>query len=124
MKRLWVVGAAVILLAAICGFGVMTVGSRLQDTQDMIKEIRAAAKADDIDRAVKLARQLDSDWVENEKVLKYFVSSKILTDVGVSVAKIAPLLSDGATADFYAELYAAQVQIKHIKNCEVGLFGK
>jgi hypothetical protein len=118
VKRLWAALCAAVLLAAICVSGVYITRARLTGALSSISEIKTAVKQSEKE-AYKLAKAFDKKWSEDEKILALFINSKSLSDVGVSISKIAPLSRVDDKGEFYAELTAARIQIIHLLNCEI-----
>ncbi len=116
MKRLIVSALCAIALALICFCGKSVVKTKTEKIENGIKDIKISARDGDIKKAKRLSRKLERDFVKDEKLLALFVNSDTLSDLGVAISKIAPLLKGGATPEFYSELSSLQVQIIHIKS--------
>ena len=116
MKRLFVSAICALALALICICGKEVVKSKTQKIEKGIKEIQASAVEGDIKKAKRLSRKLERDFVKDEKVLSLFVNSDTLSDLGMALSRVEPLLKGGASPEFYSELSCLKVQIIHIKS--------
>ncbi|OJU10493.1 MAG: hypothetical protein BGN88_05045 [Clostridiales bacterium 43-6] len=118
MKRLWAVLILMVLIAAICTAGYITIEGYRDKTVTTLQAAMAAANSGDYKKAEELAKQAETTWIDAEQKLSIFVNHSQLSEVGLSVAKLAPLIKDGSVGEFNAECSLSIVQLIHISNRE------
>lgn len=116
MKRLFISLVAGVLLFFICFFGKSVIKARTNKIEQGIRNIRSSVALGDIKKARRLSRALEKEYVKSEKILSLCVSSDALSELGITISRLSPLLKKGASPEFFAELSSIRVQIIHIKS--------
>lgn len=118
MKRLWIALALFILTAAIILTGILTVQKYSKELIQKLDLIKQTVINKDFEKAAQLCKQAESKWIKAERKLYLFVDHSEISEIGLTIAKLEPLLISKDFASFFAELKIAQIQLLHIAQME------
>lgn len=118
MKRLWIAVALIIIMSIITAAGILSIKIYSKELNDSLGEAKQAAMNEDFETAVEICKQAERNWTKAEKKLKLFVNNSDISEVGLTVSKLEPLLVNGDLAAFYSELKIAQIQLIHLMDME------
>ena len=118
MRRLWSAGVITVLLLAFCFVSVTAVTRQEAEIVDMLNLAYDAAQQDDFERAYELAVRIEKAWIEAEERLHMFVSHLELTDIGLAISTLPPLIRNEDKAAFSAQVRYSIVRVTHMGNSE------
>lgn len=118
MKRLFAAFAFILLLAGITATGIYFVNDYTGQMDDLLIEAEDAARAGDTHTAISFCQQAEAYWVKAEKVLSLFINHSDVSQVGQSCTRLAPLIEEGETGEFFASVRTIRVQLIHIASME------
>ncbi len=119
MKRLWVVGILLVLLVSFCSFGIYQIAKHEEKIIGILTEAMEAAEQEDFERAYELSMEGEREWIKSEKALSLFTNHLDLSNVGLAIAKLPPLIKHGDKSQFLAECAYTIVRVKHLANEEM-----
>lgn len=121
MRRLWVAGILLVIMISLCALGIFQVTVQSEKVIDTINSAMQAAEQDDFDRAYEIISQCERDWIKTGRSLAAFTSHLELNNVGVSLAKLPPLIKSGEKSAFLSECAYSIVRLKHLAENELPL---
>lgn len=119
MKRLWVALGLAVFILAIYVTGIITLNVYKKDALSALENAQKAAEDGNFDEAEKYAKQAETIWIDAENILSIFVNHKDLSEVGLSVAKLEPLIKAKEVGAFNAECRRSIVALIHIYKSEM-----
>jgi len=119
MKRLWVVLGLAVFILVIYVTGILTLDVYKKDALSALESAQKSAESGNLKDAEKYAKQAEKIWIEAENILSIFVNHKDLSEVGLSVAKLEPLIKAKEVGAFSAECRRSIVALIHIYKSEM-----
>ena len=119
MKRLWVALGLAVFILAIYVTGILTLNSYKKDALSALESAQKSAENGNLADAEKYAQKAEKIWIDAENILSIFVNHNDLSEVGLSVAKLEPLIKAKEVGNFSAECRRSIVALIHIYNSEM-----
>lgn len=118
MKRLWAAAAMALIIAAIIISGVTYINKYTRSVDNMLSEAYRSADSGDFKKAAALCRSAEKEWVRAERTLRWFVNTGELSEIGLSVASLAPYADKAEAAELLSQINITRVRLIHMSKME------
>lgn len=118
MKRVYFAVFIAVVVCATVGAGFFFLNQANNQMTQAFEKIEIAIDNKNKTKALKLCETAEKQWVECEKSLTYFVNHSEISEIGVDIASIKPLIKRNEFAEGLSILSGAKVKLKHLTKME------
>ena len=118
MKRGYFAVLLTIVIGVTVGLGIFFLNQANDKMLRTFEKIEIALDNKNETKALKLCETAEKQWVECEKSLTYFVNHSEISEIGVDIASIKPLIKRNEFAEGLSILSGAKVKLQHLTKME------
>lgn len=118
MKRMLLSLGIITILAVLSGASLWYLDSIHDEIRVMLQECYLYGVEGNKEAASKKSQEVFEKWQESEKYLITFIHHNELNEVTIVTSRLSPLIENGETAEYLAEVKQAVVLIEHIRSSE------
>ena len=96
MRRLWAAAIILVILLALCTWGLSTTMSLSDELNHTLQEAYTAAEEGNLVRAQELSNEAQTHWKKFHRILSTYIQHTRLEEIDLSLASLSPLLQHGA----------------------------
>ena len=106
------------ILAVLSGASLWYLDSIHDEISVMLQECYLYGVEGNKEAASKKSQEVFEKWQESEKYLVTFIHHNELNEVTIVTSRLSPLIENGETAEYLAEVKQAVVLIEHMRSSE------
>ncbi|MEM0530412.1 DUF4363 family protein [Zongyangia sp. HA2173] len=118
MKRILLSLGIITILAVLSGASLWYLDSIHDEISVMLQECYLYGVEGNKEAASKKSQEVFEKWQESEKYLVTFIHHNELNEVTIVTSRLSPLIENGETAEYLAEVKQAVVLIEHMRSSE------
>ena len=118
MKRMLLSLGIITILAVLSGASLWYLDSIHDEISVMLQECYLYGVEGNKEAASKKSQEVFEKWQESEKYLVTFIHHNDLNEVTIVTSRLSPLIENGETAEYLAEVKQAVVLIEHMRSSE------
>ena len=118
MKRILLSLGIITILAVLSGASLWYLDSIHDEISVMLQECYLYGVEGNKEAASKKSQEVFEKWQESEKYLVTFIHHNELSEVTIVTSRLSPLIENGETAEYLAEVKQAVVLIEHMRSSE------
>ena len=118
MKRMLLSLGIITILAMLSGASLWYLDSIHDEISVMLQECYLYGVEGNKEAASKKSQEVFEKWQESEKYLITFIHHNELNEVTIVTSRLSPLIENGETAEYLAEVKQAVVLIEHMRSSE------
>ena len=118
MKRMLLSLGIITILAVLSGASLWYLDSIHDEISVMLQECYLYGVEGNKEAASKKSQEVFEKWQESEKYLVTFIHHNELNEVIIVTSRLSPLIENGETAEYLAEVKQAVVLIEHMRSSE------
>ena len=118
MKRMLLSLGIITILAVLSGASLWYLDSIHDEISVMLHECYLYGVEGNKEAASKKSQEVFEKWQESEKYLITFIHHNELNEVTIVTSRLSPLIENGETAEYLAEVKQAVVLIEHMRSSE------
>ncbi|MGI5906431.1 MAG: DUF4363 family protein [Candidatus Pararuminococcus gallinarum] len=118
MKRMLLSLGIITILAVLSGASLWYLDSIHDEISVMLQECYLYGVEGNKEAASKKSQEVFEKWQESEKYLVTFIHHNELNEVTIVTSRLSPLIENGETAEYLAEVKQAVVLIEHMRSSE------
>ena len=118
MKRILLSLGIITILAVLSGASLWYLDSIHDEISVMLQECYLYGVEENKEAASKKSQEVFEKWQESEKYLITFIHHNELNEVTIVTSRLSPLIENGETAEYLAEVKQAVVLIEHMRSSE------
>ena len=118
MKRMLLSLGIITILAVLSGASLWYLDSIHDEISVMLQECCLYGVEGNKEAASKKSQEVFEKWQESEKYLVTFIHHNELNEVTIVTSRLSPLIENGETAEYLAEVKQAVVLIEHMRSSE------
>ena len=118
MKRMLLSRGIITILAVLSGASLWYLDSIHDEISVMLQECYLYGVEGNKEAASKKSQEVFEKWQESEKYLITFIHHNELNEVTIVTSRLSPLIENGETAEYLAEVKQAVVLIEHMRSSE------
>lgn len=118
MKRMLLSLGIITILAVLSGASLWYLDSIHDEISVMLQECYLYGVEGNKEAASKKSQEVFEKWQESEKYLITFIHHNELNEVTIVTSRLSPLIENGETAEYLAEVKQAVVLIEHMRSSE------
>ena len=118
MKRMLLSLGIITILAVLSGASLGYLDSIHDEISVMLQECYLYGVEGTKEAASKKSQEVFEKWQESEKYLVTFIHHNELNEVTIVTSRLSPLIENGETAEYLAEVKQAVVLIEHMRSSE------
>ena len=118
MKRILLSLGIITILAVLSGASLWYLDSIHDEIRVMLQECYLYGVEGNKEAASKKSQEVFEKWQESEKYLVTFIHHNELNEVTIVTSRLSPLIENGETAEYLAEVKQAVVLIEHMRSSE------
>ena len=118
MKRILLSLGIITILAVLSGASLWYLDSIHDEISVMLQECYLYGVEGNKEAASKKSQEVFEKWQESEKYLITFIHHNELNEVTIVTSRLSPLIENGETAEYLAEVKQAVVLIEHMRSSE------
>ena len=118
MKRMLLSLGIITILAVLSGASLWYLDSIHDEISVMLQECYLYGVEGNKEAASKKSQDVFEKWQESEKYLVTFIHHNELNEVTIVTSRLSPLIENGETAEYLAEVKQAVVLIEHMRSSE------
>ena len=118
MKRMLLSLGIITILAVLSGASLWYLDSIHDEISVMLQECYLCGVEGNKEAASKKSQEVFEKWQESEKYLVTFIHHNELNEVTIVTSRLSPLIENGETAEYLAEVKQAVVLIEHMRSSE------
>ena len=118
MKRILLSLGIITILAVLSGASLWYLDSIHDEISVMLQECYLYGVEGNKEAASKKPQEVFEKWQESEKYLVTFIHHNELNEVTIVTSRLSPLIENGETAEYLAEVKQAVVLIEHMRSSE------
>ena len=118
MKRMLLSLGIITILAVLSGASLWYLDSIHDEISVMLQECYLYGVEGNKEAASKKSQEVFEKWQESEKYLDTFIHHNELNEVTIVTSRLSPLIENGETAEYLAEVKQAVVLIEHMRSSE------
>lgn len=118
MKRMLLSLGIITILAVLSGASLWYLDSIHDEIRVMLQECYLYGVEGNKEAASKKSQEVFEKWQESEKYLVTFIHHNELNEVTIVTSRLSPLIENGETAEYLAEVKQAVVLIEHMRSSE------
>lgn len=118
MKRMLLSLGIITILAVLSGASLWYLDSIHDEISVMLQECYLYGVEGNKEAASKKSQEVFEKWQESEKYLVTFIHHNELNEVTIVTSRLSPLIENGKTAEYLAEVKQAVVLIEHMRSSE------
>lgn len=118
MKRMLLSLGIITILAVLSGASLWYLDSIHDEIRVMLQECYLYGVEGNKEAASKKSQEVFEKWQESEKYLITFIHHNELNEVTIVTSRLSPLIENGETAEYLAEVKQAVVLIEHMRSSE------
>ena len=119
MRRLWAAAIILVILLALCTWGLSTTMSLSDELNHTLQEAYTAAEEGNLVRAQELSNEAQTHWKKFHRILSTYIQHTRLEEIDRSLATLSPLLQHGAVDAFSSECARTAAQIASLREAEM-----
>lgn len=118
MKRMLLSLGIITILVVLSGASLWYLDSIHDEIRVMLQECYLYGVEGNKEAASKKSQEVFEKWQESEKYLITFIHHNELNEVTIVTSRLSPLIENGETAEYLAEVKQAVVLIEHMRSSE------
>ena len=118
MKRMLLSLGIITILAVLSGASLWYLDSIHDEISVMLQECYLYGVEGNKEAASKKSQEVFEKWQESEKYLITFIHHNELNEVTIVTSRLSPLIENGETAEYLAEVKQAVDLIEHMRSSE------
>ena len=118
MRRILLSLGIITILAVLSGASLWYLDSIHDEISVMLQECYLYGVEGNKEAASKKSQEVFEKWQESEKYLVTFIHHNELNEVTIVTSRLSPLIENGETAEYLAEVKQAVVLIEHMRSSE------
>lgn len=119
MKRIWIAIALFVFILGCCITESIIVGKMVDDLYQNVEKIQSMAKEKKYDDAIKLSKEIDDKWQQEDNKLGVFISHETLDELEQELTVLKINLRCGEYNDFWAESGRVLAILQQLKDTEL-----
>lgn len=118
MKRIWIAGAAFIIIIGLCITEIYMMNHIIDNLQNYISKAQEAALCGDMQGSLLMTEKAEESWKTDHKTLALLIGHDQLEPIDQSVATMHSYAESEEDSEFLAESAKISAHLEHIKHTE------
>ena len=107
----------VVVVTTICT-GIYFLSQANEKMLRTFEQIEIAVDNENPSSAVELCKKAEDQWIEFENSLTFFVNHSEISEIGVDIAAMRPLILNKEKAEFLSILEGVKIKMRHLTKME------